>query len=465
MFMPERRYNNRPIHRTIDDYYNIHNNNLPNWQHIIKYNADTKYPHLELNNITFPGGKLPQELSTYEWITRLDINQCNLTSLDGLPPNVSIVRASNNCIKSINNLPKSLIDIDVSKNSIRSITSLPDKLMMINAAYNGITDITCNLPNTLEKADFSGGCLTKIPVYGSNMKVLMLGNHNISQLPDILPPPLIHLTLSHNKLVNIDSKFPDTLRELNLANNTLINIANIPINIEKLDVSHNKLRKIDTSQCTKITGIDANDNLLSNIPDLSKCDKLYSVCFSNNTISGEIKALPPAHEIVLCNNYITHLCDIDKPIVKLNVSDNKIRIMPKVHDDIVELSMNDNSLTSLGEGFGKHKMFEQGSKLHKIEIRNNLIEMKDIPLHFKPDVRVRSDLDTASMSNVLRYNENNIVTDIDNMQQIQHLFNGNRINISSIMRGGISNVPEELREIATNQYWMNPLFNNAKQII
>ena len=205
---------------------------------LLMKNKKEKNIKLELDNLELI--TLPSELKEYTWIQVLNINNCSLDSLNNLPPNITILNATKNKIKSLSKLqlPDYLQNLNLENNLIDNIESLSNNLQNINLNYNKIKYINIIFPSKLKKLLLRNNKLKTIYLKTTNIKSLDLSNNNFYSISN-LPNSLEILDCSNNKINYII--IPNNLRRLIANNNNISNILHFPSSLEYIDLSKNYL--------------------------------------------------------------------------------------------------------------------------------------------------------------------------------------------------------------------------------
>jgi len=126
----------------------------------------------------------------------LNCANCNLLSLDNMPPNLKILICRENNISSLDNLPPTLKILSCCWNSITHMNYLPYGLQELYCSYNRLEE----LPN--------------------------------------LPPQLKVLDCSRCQIMNLDN-IPDSVEKVYCQYNLIIKFARLPANLKELACSGN----------------------------------------------------------------------------------------------------------------------------------------------------------------------------------------------------------------------------------
>ena len=151
------------------------------------------------------------------------------------------------------NLLNKITSIIFSNNDLTKLPKLPPNLISLKCSSNKITQLPEELPLSLKKLDCSYNKITKLPEkLPSNLVELDCSYNQITELPKELPSNLEKLDCSYNQITELPKKLPINLVELNCGYNKIINLENLPFFIQKLDILFNtKLEKLDIPNNTK----------------------------------------------------------------------------------------------------------------------------------------------------------------------------------------------------------------------
>jgi hypothetical protein len=257
---------------------------------VLRENIDTQDPQLRLNKINI--GTLPEIVQRFEWVTDLYISDCNIVSLDNLPPNITLLDASNNLLKSVlpNQLPISLKRMSLARNKLEELYNLNENLEEL--IIDGNIKLADNfiLPNNIIQADLSNCSITKRPQGAPNLKVLKISRNKISSIDDFHetlleldcsineiviiknpPPKLIALSAYYNKIKFV-VKLPEDIQTLDLSNNELCWISKFPDKIKSVDLANNNLKDIKPLP-DSLEELDIRQNKFTRLPPEIKNDK------------------------------------------------------------------------------------------------------------------------------------------------------------------------------------------------
>ena len=175
----------------------------------------------------------------------------------------------------------SLKTLSVAHNKIRIIPDFIglESLTSLDLSYNQIQTLPRNILDTrLEELEVSNNLVTSLPPLPSSLQRLNVSNNKISSVSDVLShlPHLLHLDLSHNPLLSLQSKdlglVPDLL-SLSLAWTGLVEVPSSSLlevrGLLHLDLSHNNLTVLRSSA---LAGLEVLESLT-----VSHCPLLQTV--------------------------------------------------------------------------------------------------------------------------------------------------------------------------------------------
>jgi len=179
-------------------------------------------------------------------IIKLDCSENEITSFDGIPPNIQILDCSDNKITSFNRLPPNLKELYCSFNQITSFVGLPPNLQKLDCSDNEITNVI-GLPQNLQILDCANNKITDF--VGCPEKFLL---EIVSQLdPEIVAAQLdidivIKLLYYYNTLKNENNTLKDennTLKnEIKKQNEFIEHLKYSPVGYEQAKEDFNMLK-------------------------------------------------------------------------------------------------------------------------------------------------------------------------------------------------------------------------------
>lgn len=146
-------------------------------------------------------------LRRFAHVTKVNLNENLIKTLDSLPPNIEHLSARRNDIQLIQSrLPEGMISLDLRKNNLK-YAGLPfnwgSSLRSLNLSFNRIQRFPRKLPDTLEHLDLEGNLLEELPkTLPLSLKFLNVADNKIRVLPEYPENKIDMLVISNNKLVN-----------------------------------------------------------------------------------------------------------------------------------------------------------------------------------------------------------------------------------------------------------------------
>jgi hypothetical protein len=254
------------------------------------------------------------DLSQFNNITRINLSHNYITKLklDLFPPNVTVIKLSNNNIGGhVDNtiIPSNVEILELNNNEIVSFDGIgfknlqslsiqcnklikftfPPNLKMLEIYENDLTSLSL-FPKTMKGIDFSHNCLKMMPPMNEELKELYCGQNQISllsglptELEDLdasdnnislvpwLPSKLKNVKLAGNKITDLPCVGLRRLAMLDISDNMFDNVPRLPPNITHLNISDNRLIHI-TAQVfpSSITHLDISNNVIDDIPYVLK---------------------------------------------------------------------------------------------------------------------------------------------------------------------------------------------------
>lgn len=142
---------------------------------------------------TISPGEIPNS------VTNLAINNCGLSQIPILPPNLESLSISMNNISVIENLPSTLTTLFAGNNpNITQVSSLPDSMTYLNLDNCNIS-IVDSLPTYCPQIDMNNNQITSIPNFPINMNWFYAENNNISSIPPF-PSTMQYLNMNNNDM-------------------------------------------------------------------------------------------------------------------------------------------------------------------------------------------------------------------------------------------------------------------------
>jgi len=161
--------------------------------------------------------------------------------------------------------------------------------------------------------------LIRIPDVPESIEYIDCSENDIEEINN-LPKSVVYLDCSFNNLKNLDFLKDSNIQYLDIQGNKNIDFENI-------DLPEN-LRMLNCSYCK-----------LSNLPNVKnitflKCkgNKIKELNLRNSKLIG----------LDASKNYITNVDEIPETLAVINLSNNKLKSLPRLHDSILYLSLQDN---------------------------------------------------------------------------------------------------------------------------
>lgn len=208
--------------------------------------------------------------------------------LDGIENfcNLSKLVVNNSNLTQLPELPAKLTTLDCSNNKLSCLPHLPSCLKYLDASCNNLTYLP-NLPNSLELLYVNFNKLERFPLpISSNLSVISCANNKFRAMP-ILPRSVDILNVSNNNLTSL-TNLPEKITTLRCANNKLTNldVSNLHL-LTTLDCNNNALKQLDLSNNINL---DANNSIVeTQTSELIYSDPqnmLKSLCIPNNCVSN-----------------------------------------------------------------------------------------------------------------------------------------------------------------------------------
>ncbi|AYV84089.1 MAG: hypothetical protein Hyperionvirus17_9 [Hyperionvirus sp.] len=222
-------------------------------------------------------------------VTRLDLSDNMLTCVDfgALPQNISHLDMSDNMISDILNseqLPKleiliisknrlteipsfskSLVKLDVRQNRLKTLRGIHDSITDLDCSHNQIAN-TYELPRSLIKLKACHNELTTFVCMPMTLKTAAVSNNAITFVEPHLPPGLLELDISWNKLSNLPLfDIPKTLEKLNISHNKNISQLTLREIHDKLKFVNTLLPGLDDASHGSIYHHDSGDDKFSHM--------------------------------------------------------------------------------------------------------------------------------------------------------------------------------------------------------
>lgn len=199
--------------------------------------------------------------------------------------------------------------------------------------------------------DLSRLGLYELPPIPSTVTRLRCAHNHLTKLSkDSLPPGLIELDISSNKLSSISEALVDltTLKILNCSFNLIKTLPSLPPFLKELQCSNNGLVEIGAiPETLEIFHCDFNS--LSSLPIPSSLSpRMKELHCSYNLLMQLPDALPRSLTTIVCNNNLLEKLPVLPPnLVRFHCIGNKLTSLPPLPDSIRHLECRNNKLTEL----------------------------------------------------------------------------------------------------------------------
>jgi hypothetical protein len=207
--------------------YNISHNHITSLEGLLPSLKFITRLDISHNHITSLEGLPPNLIS-------LCIHNNQITSLktnEGLPPNLTSLCIHNNQIVSLEGLKhlKGLACLEISHNRITSLEGLPPNLTALYIKHNKISSLK-GLPSTLDRLEICNNFITSLDGIPSSLTYLEINFNQITSLEG-LPPNLAILSICRNKITSL----PISL--VHLRNLSCFHYSNNPIELGEIHPS------------------------------------------------------------------------------------------------------------------------------------------------------------------------------------------------------------------------------------
>jgi hypothetical protein len=220
---------------------------------------EKKLDYLVLDNLDIK--EIPEILSTYDWVTKLEINNTGISELKNLPPNLISLSAKSNQIETFDQskFGDKLQTIDLTNNMIREISDIHDIFML--SFEDNLLYAVKELKN-VTYLTLKNNHLKDLPKFDGEIKGLDISKNFISNI-DELPDSLEYLGCDELGQLEIIGKFPASLKQLKASGCRIKKIPNkFPVFLEEIDISDNYLESILPEYSPNLKKIDASKNKL-----------------------------------------------------------------------------------------------------------------------------------------------------------------------------------------------------------
>ncbi len=245
--------------------------------------------------------------ASLQWIPTLshlrlldvDLHGNKLWSLEGLPPTVETLNASDNKLEQEGVfLPfPSLKDLNLSRNNL-VIFDEGDFVLCFPSLHH--LDISCNkLRNTgflrrsvLEYLNVSRNRLHLLSGMPATLRHVIADSNEITMVQSKLPPQLEYIDLSYNYLhfAGLPLNWPSTLRELHLNSNQIERLPrNLPEGLELLTLNNNKLQHLPYELPSSLRMLAVSSNRIQCLPPW-KPNRFAALLLDNNCLTQPVSS-------------------------------------------------------------------------------------------------------------------------------------------------------------------------------
>lgn len=311
-----------------------------------------------------------------ENLTTVDIGYNSIQEIPSNFPNLISFHADRNLIKSLNTSFNNITKLCLSKNQISSISKnlfFPE-LLILDLSNNEIKE----LPN--------------FEAFSPKLKTLDASFNSIQSFP-IVPKSTINVFLHHNSIENIDNFLNSFTILVDLSFNEIKELLDLPPFLITLNVSNNKIKKINPINSENIKTINFSMNFIEKVPFIN-CDELH---FSFNRISLldtqilnkitvidvssnnltqipiEIFMIPTINSIMAAFNHIHSIPEniSDSTVKKLDLSFNPISQISELPLNIENFILNYCQLSEIPSFLSNYKELVEisfvGNRIQSIE--------------------------------------------------------------------------------------------------
>jgi Leucine-rich repeat (LRR) protein len=110
-------------------------------------------------------------LSLPAHLRHLDVQYCEISEIDYLPPSLIYFCCENNYIKELPDLPCTLRVLKCSRNQLKYIPELPPNIRVLECGYNQLTCLP-ELPKSLDKVAYFGNNFAEEPIIPLTVRVV-----------------------------------------------------------------------------------------------------------------------------------------------------------------------------------------------------------------------------------------------------------------------------------------------------
>ncbi|QTD50047.1 S8 family serine peptidase [Sulfidibacter corallicola] len=287
------------------------------------------------------------DLSTFQHLEVLLINECRVDRIPTLPPTLRELLIIHAKLEELGELPENLRELVLVDLPLTRIDYLPPQLEYLELVDLPITELP-PLGESLEDIWLNSLPITHIPGIPKQVKVLHLKRLGVSSLPPIESDQLWWLVIDHlpiKKLAPLEAT--PKLSWVIINDNPLLEEVG-PIRSDRpinLDLANNALTELP--ETSVLRSLKAPNNRLGNISSLDP--GLSDLNLALNQIDT-LPSLPPSLYLLDVSYNRIHSLPPLKPLdrlLELRVQSNLLRELPEVSDTVYSIWANNNQLTSL----------------------------------------------------------------------------------------------------------------------
>lgn len=181
------------------------------------------------------------DLTGIQYFTALSNLNCSdnlLTTLPGLPANLTILSCDGNALTALPTLPAGLEQLICYNNNLTSLPGLPGSLTTLYCLQNNLASLPA-LPFFMSTLDCSHNSLTGLPALPGSLTTLHCENNSLTSLP-ALPGGLTVFSCNNNNLTSLPA-LPSFLDNLECQNNTITSLPNLPSSVRHLNAANNNI--------------------------------------------------------------------------------------------------------------------------------------------------------------------------------------------------------------------------------
>jgi len=179
----------------------------------------------------------------------VDLSGLGLRSLPDLPSSIEYLNINDNEISYLEGLPENLRIIHANNNNINSIGYFPPRLECIELCKNKLTHLP-HLPNSIKRLIVEDNQLVALPKLPESIEVLSVCKNHIRIIEDNLPSGLVALYATDNKLFRFPQNIPTGINKISFSKNEIKHISNDIFNLNPETVVYIKNNPLDEESLT-----------------------------------------------------------------------------------------------------------------------------------------------------------------------------------------------------------------------